>query len=136
MSVAKTGLWPHESKMVSSVDEHGDCAPPPRGHTASVLHPGGLRLTQKPWTAMRSLSHQVWLVFASASRPELRLLSELARAPPRVGSGLGDAERRQVSGGQRRPAPSPAASGHTPGCALTVGAALPLPFVLRAALRL
>lgn len=85
---------------------------------------------------MRSLSHQVWLVFASASRPELRLLSELARAPPRVGSGLGDAERRQVSGGQRRPAPSPAASGHTPGCALTVGAALPLPFVLRAALRL
>lgn len=121
LSVSKTGLWPCDPRWFPTSTCMVTVPRPMRMH--SILHPDGLRLARKPWVAVRRLAHLVWLVFASPSHPELLLLSDLVEGNPprRVGSGLGHPERRQVSGGRSRPAPSPGGQRAGQWCGLAEG---------------
>lgn len=131
LSVSKTGLWPRDPRwfLKSTVPR------PTRTH--SILHLGGLRLAQKPWVAVRRLTHLVWLVFASPSHPELLLLSDLVEgnSPPTWGQVWGTLRGGRCPGGGAAQLRAPAASVLAGGvawpraharCALTVGVALPL----------
>lgn len=113
LSVSKTGLWPRDPRWFPTSTCMVTVPRPTRTH--SILHPGGLRLAQKPWVAVRRLAHLVWLVFASPSHPELLLLSDLvegnpAPPPPAWGQVWGTLRGGRCPGGGAAQLRAPAAS--------------------------